>query len=295
MILAICTLFTALAISAVAAFYSIVGLMAIFSASAMSIAVMGIVLEVGKLITASWLYQNWKRVPLLLKSYLTIAVVVLMFITSMGIFGYLSKAHIDQGKGVAEIYLKVERVDNRIQTERNTILRYEKQLTNLDTALNKYLDLGAVSKGLAKREEQEPERKELVSLINKAQEKIDLLLTERAEYQLQINSFEVEIGPIKYISAIIYGDKALDYIDTAVRAVILILVFVFDPLAVLLIVSANMSFAEYGEKRKRALNKKRKMLEKQNEGKVKTTVTEQPNGMKKITKQQGNVSMEYYE
>ena len=295
MILAICTLFTALAISAVAAFYSIVGLMAIFSASAMSIAVMGIVLEVGKLITASWLYQSWKRVPLLLKSYLTIAVVVLMFITSMGIFGYLSKAHIDQGKGVAEIYLKVERVDNRIQTERNTILRYEKQLTNLDTALNKYLDLGAVSKGLAKREEQEPERKELVSLINKAQEKIDLLLTERAEYQLQINSFEVEIGPIKYISAIIYGDKALDYIDTAVRAVILILVFVFDPLAVLLIVSANMSFAEYSEKRKRAINKKRKMLEKQNEGKVKTIVTEQPNGMKKITKQQGNVSMEYYE
>ena len=295
MILAICTLFTALAISAVAAFYSIVGLMAIFSASAISIAVMGVVLEVGKLITASWLYQNWKRVPLLLKSYLTIAVVVLMFITSMGIFGYLSKAHIDQGKGVAEIYLKVERVDNRIQTERNTILRYEKQLTNLDTALNKYLDLGAVSKGLAKREEQEPERKELVSLINKAQEKIDLLLTERAEYQLQINSFEVEIGPIKYISAIIYGDKALDYIDTAVRAVILILVFVFDPLAVLLIVSANMSFAEYNEKRKRALNRKRKMLEKQNEGKVKTTVTEEPNGMKKITKQQGNVSMEYYE
>ena len=132
-------------------------------------------------------------------------------------------------------------------------------------------------------------------MINKAQEKIDLLLTERAEYQLQINSFEVEIGPIKYISAIIYGDKALDYIDTAVRAVILILVFVFDPLAVLLIVSVNMSFAEYSEKRKRAINKKRKMLEKQNEGKVKTIVTEQPNGMKKITKQQGNVSMEYYE
>ena len=295
MILALFTLLTALAISAVAAFYSIVGLMAIFSASALSIAVMGIVLEIGKLVTASWLYQNWKRVPFLLKSYLTIAVIVLMFITSMGIFGYLSKAHIDQGKGVAEIYLKVERVDNRIQTQRNTILRYEKQLINLDTALNKYLDLGAVSKGLAKRDEQEPERKELVNLINKAQEKIDLLLEERGEYQLQINSFEVEIGPIKYISAIIYGDEALDYIDTAVRAVILILVFVFDPLAVLLLVSANMSFAEYNEKRKRALARKKKQLEKQNEGKVKTTVTEESNGMKKIVKQQGNVSMEYYE
>ena len=91
MILAMITLLTALGISAVAAYYSIVGLMAIFSASAMSIAIMGEVLEIGKLITASWLYQNWKRVPFLLKSYLTLAVVVLMFITSMGIFGYLSK------------------------------------------------------------------------------------------------------------------------------------------------------------------------------------------------------------
>ena len=291
MILALFTLLTALAISAVAAFYSIVGLMAIFSTSALSIAVMGIVLEIGKLVTASWLYQNWKRVPFLLKSYLTIAVIVLMFITSMGIFGYLSKAHIDQGKGVAEIYLKVERVDNRIQTQRNTILRYEKQLINLDTALNKYLDLGAVSKGLAKRDEQEPERKELVNLINKAQERIDLLLEERGEYQLQINSFEVEIGPIKYISAIIYGDKALDYIDTAVRAVILILVFVFDPLAVLLLVSANMSFAEYNEKRKRALARKNKVPK----DAIKTTVSQQQNGLRKVTKEQNGVSMEYYE
>ena len=173
MTLAIITLLTAIGISAVAAYYSIVGLMAIFSASAMSIAIMGIVIEIGKLINTSWLYHNWKRVPILLKSYLTIAVVVLMFITSMGIFGYLSKAHIDQGKGVAEIYLKVERVDNRIKTERNTIARYEKQLTNLDTALNKYIDLGAVSKGLAKREEQEPERKLLQSTITKSQNKIN--------------------------------------------------------------------------------------------------------------------------
>ena len=289
------TLLTALGISAVAAYYSIVGLMAIFSASAMSIAIMGVVLEIGKLITASWLYQNWKRVPFLLKSYLTLAVVVLMFITSMGIFGYLSKAHIDQGKGVAEIYLKVERVDNRIETERNTIARYEKQLTNLDTALNRYLDLGAVSKGLAKREEQEPERRELVRLINESQKRIDDFLTERSEYQLQINSFEVEIGPIKYISALIYGDEALDYIDTAVRAVILTLVFVFDPLAVLLLISANMSFQDYNEQKRKMLLRRKKQLEEKNKGKVKTTVTNEENGMKKITKEQNGVSMSYYE
>ena len=295
MILAIITLLTALGISAVAAYYSIVGLMAIFSASAMSIAIMGVVLEIGKLITASWLYQNWKRVPFLLKSYLTLAVVVLMFITSMGIFGYLSKAHIDQGKDVAEIYLKVERVDNRIETERNTIARYEKQLTNLDTALNRYLDLGAVSKGLAKREEQEPERRELVRLINESQKRIDDFLTERSEYQLQINSFEVEIGPIKYISALIYGDEALDYIDTAVRAVILTLVFVFDPLAVLLLISANMSMQDYNEQKRKMLLRRKKELEEKNKGKVKTTVTNEENGMKKITKEQNGVSMSYYE
>jgi len=295
MTFAIMTLLTAIGISAVAAYYSIVGLMAIFSASAMSIAIMGVVLEIGKLVTASWLYQNWKRVPFLLKSYLTVAVVVLMFITSMGIFGYLSKAHIDQGKGVAEIYIKVERVDNRIETQRNRIARYEKQLTNLDTALNRYLDLGAVSKGLAKREEQEPERRELVSLINESQENIDGLLTERAEYQSQINSFEVEIGPIKYISAIIYGDEALDYIDTAVRAVILTLVFVFDPLAVLLLISANMSLRDHNEQKRKILNRRKKELEEENKGKVQTIVRKDPNGMNKVTKTQGNVSMEYYE
>ena len=291
MVLALVTLITALGISAVAAFYSIVGLMAIFSASALSIAVMGIVLEIGKLITASWLYQNWKRVPFLLKSYLTIAVIVLMFITSMGIFGYLSKAHIDQGSGTSELYVKVERLDNRITSERKIITRAEKQLSALDSALDKYLELGAVSKGLKKREDQEQERNALIGNINNAQGRIDKLLDEKSEYKLQINSFEVEVGPLKYISALVYGDEALDYIDTAVRAVILILVFVFDPLAVLLIIAANISFTEYNEKRKRALARKNRVPK----GAIKTTVSEEQNGLRKVTKSVNGVSMEYYE
>ena len=291
MVLALVTLITALGISAVAAFYSIVGLMAIFSASALSIAVMGIVLEIGKLITASWLYQNWKRVPFLLKSYLTIAVIILMFITSMGIFGYLSKAHIDQGSGTSELYVKVERLDNRITSERKIITRAEKQLSALDSALDKYLELGAVSKGLKKREDQEQERNALIDNINNAQGRIDKLLDEKSEYKLQINSFEVEVGPLKYISALVYGDEALDYIDTAVRAVILILVFVFDPLAVLLIIAANISFTEYNEKRKRALARKNKVPK----NAIKTTVGQPQNGLRKVTKEQNGVSMEYYE
>ena len=108
MTLALIVLGVALAISGVAAFYSIVGLMAIFSASSGSIAIMGSVLEVGKLATASWLYQNWKKIPKLLKYYLTGAVVILMFITSMGIFGYLSKAHIEQTTIASDFTIQVK-------------------------------------------------------------------------------------------------------------------------------------------------------------------------------------------
>ena len=286
--IALLTLLTALAISAVAAFYSIVGLMAIFSASAISIAVMGVVLEIGKLITASWLYQNWKKIPRLLKYYLTLAVVVLMFITSMGIFGYLSKAHIDQGTGTAELYLKVERIDNSISSERKIIERAEKQIGMLDSALDKYIELGAITKGLGKREEQEEERNLLNTTVSNAQLRIDDLLDEKTEFNLQIKNFEAEVGPLKYISALFYGEDALDYIDRSVRYVILILVFVFDPLAVLLIIAANMSFNEYNAKVKRRKNRKK------NKGDITTTVQQQGE-LRKVTKEQNGVEINYYE
>lgn len=279
----------ALSISAVAAYYSIVGLMAIFSASAASIAIMGIVLEVGKLITASWLYQNWKTVPKLLKYYLTTAVIILMFITSMGIFGYLSKSHIDAGTGTDELYIKVERLENRIDSEKKNIVRAEKQLQQLDNALDRYVELGAVSKGLNKREEQEDERNNLTSLVNKSQQQIDVYLDEKSEYDLQIKSFEVEVGPLKYISALIYGDDALNFLDNAVRIVILILVFVFDPLAVLLVIAANISIREV-QNRRRNINRKK--------NKNKVRVKEEVIGdgtAKKITKTKNGVTMEYYE
>ena len=293
MILALITLFTALAISAVAAFYSIVGLMAIFSASALSIAIMGAVLEVGKLITASWLYQNWKTIPKLLKYYLTSAVVVLMFITSMGIFGYLSKSHIDAGTNTSQLQIKLERLNNYIKSEQKTIDRAERQLENLDKALERYVELGAVSKGLDRRLEQEEERDILTSMVNKSQLKIDDYLDEKSEYDLEIKNFEVEVGPLKYISALIYGDDALNFLDSAVRIVILILVFVFDPLAVLLVVAANISINDYNNR------KRRQRLKKLNKDKKhKILVKEEPIGdgtARKITKTKNGVTMEYYE
>ena len=293
MFLAVVTLFVALSISAVAAFYSIVGLMAIFSASALSIAIMGVVLEIGKLVTASWLYQNWMRVPKVLKYYLTSAVVVLMFITSMGIFGYLSKSHIDAGTNTSQLQIKLERLNNYIESEQKVISRAERQLENLDKALERYVELGAVSKGLDRRVEQEEERSILTSMVNKSQFKIDEYLDEKSEYELEIRNFEVEVGPLKYISALIYGDDALNFLDNAVRIVILILVFVFDPLAVLLVVAANISINDYNNR------KRRERLKKFNKDKKhKILVKEEPIGdgtARKITKTKNGVTMEYYE
>ena len=287
------TLFVALSISAVAAYYSIVGFMAIFSAAAFSIAVMGVVLEIGKLVTASWLYQNWKSVPKVLKYYLTSAVVILMFITSMGIFGYLSKSHIDAGTNTSQVTVKLDRVNSRIASEQKVIDRAERQLENLDKALERYVELGAVSKGLDRRESQEEERLKLTNMVNKSQDKIDEYLDQKSEYELEIKNFEVEVGPLKYISALLYGDDALTFLENAVRWVILILVFVFDPLAVLLVVAANITIRDVLNKRKRI---KDKLLRKQRKNKI--LVKEEPIGdgtARKITKTKNGVTMEYYE
>ena len=291
MTLALIVLGVALAISGVAAFYSIVGLMAIFSASALSIAVMGSVLEVGKLATASWLYQNWKKVPRFLKYYLTGAVVILMFITSMGIFGYLSKSHIDAGTGTSELYVKLERLDSNIESERKSISRAEGQLEKLDFALERYIELNAVSKGLRKRDEQKPERDKLSQIVNESQDKIDIYLDERAEIQLKIKSFEVEVGPLKYISALLFGEnESVNYLDKAVRYVIILLIFVFDPLAVLMLIAANMSLKEEKNKRKRRERKS------QPKNAMTTKVSEDENtGMRKVVKEKNGVQIEYYE
>ena len=287
------TLIVALSISAVAAYYSIVGLMAIFSAAAFSIAVMGVVLEIGKLVTASWLYQNWKSVPKVLKYYLTSAVVILMFITSMGIFGYLSKSHIDAGTNTSQVTVKLDRVNSRIASEQKVIDRAERQLENLDKALERYVELGAVSKGLDRRISQEEERLKLTNMVNKSQEKIDEYLDQKSASELEIKNFEVEVGPLKYISALLYGDDALTFLENAVRWVILILVFVFDPLAVLLVVAANITIRDVLNKRKRI---REKLLRKQRKNKI--LVKTEPIGdgtARKITKTKNGVTMEYYE
>ena len=189
MILALLTLFVALTISAVAAYYSIVGLIAIFSAAAIPIAVMGIVLEAGKLVTASWLYHNWKIVPKLLKGYLCSAVFILMFITSMGIFGFLSKAHIEQTTIASDNTLEIELIQSSIE---RGIRGAEKQLNLLDNALERYTELGAITKGLTARKEQEEERNDLTQTITEATETITALTKNKSTLQKEQIAIEAE-------------------------------------------------------------------------------------------------------
>ena len=248
MLFGILTLLVGLAISVVAAWYSIVGLMAIFAAAKIPIAIMGAVLEVGKLLTASWLYQYWDKTNALLKSYFTIAVVVLMFITSMGIFGFLSKAHMDQTLSVGDNSLLIERIDRKIDREKVKITDAETVVAQLDKTVQVLIDYDRIrgeSGAIAVRESENEERATLSNIIDQAYSKIDTLSVEKLELDKEQLELEAEVGPIKYIAAFIYGDE-LDktLLERAVRWIIITIIFVFDPLAVLLIVAANMTFKE---------------------------------------------------
>jgi len=364
MFIAFLVLITALAISATAAYYSIVGLMAIFSGATLSVAVMGSVLEVGKLVTASWLYQYWKQVPFLLKTYLTIAVFVLMLITSMGIFGYLSKAYLEQSamseEQIAQIQVYTEKLerseikirrwneeigrlnrgedfrvdkliekeqaqleviygrmgeekkqfqtiaDEQIQVQNNKIKesadrtksdielllkreKSEQREKDIDkvrkrdrgTAWVARRDIGVINEQLRKDLEKidkqyesqiaeineriaelrnqaksktvdiDSKIDEFETLIESEQAKADLARTEKLKYESKYRQLEVEVGPVKYIADMLYGDSAETMLDSAVRGVIITLIFVFDPLAVLLVIAGNMTFAWHGVSRRR--------------------------------------------
>ena len=362
MVFALFVLFTALCISATAAYYSIVGLMAIFSGAIVSIAIMGTVLEIGKLVTASWLYQYWPRIPKLIRLYLTISVVVLMLITSMGIFGFLSKAHLQQnamseeevaqievyaeklvrsnakiqrwnvdigrlnrGENVRvdflirneqdqlniiydrkdkELQLKLTIADERIDIHKSKLTEYAERTKN-DLALLQQRPNGKIDEETGKTEKEiaidkvrkrdrgvswvardkmrklseqlrldfnkidkkyAPEIKiintriqdlrqqaqlktedidtkiiQLEGFIEKEQTVADNARVTKLQHESKYREIEVDVGPVKYIADMIYGDEAKTMLDSAVRAVIIVLIFVFDPLAVLLVVAGNMS------------------------------------------------------
>ena len=262
MFLTLLTFISAISISIIAAGYSIVGLATLFAGAVVPIILMGSALEVGKLVAASWLYHNWNSdVPRLLKSYLFIAIIVLVFITSLGIFGFLSKAHLDQVKPTSSNNIKIELLDNQIKSQEIIIERSQNTLTLLDKALEVYIDKEYVTRGLKERKKQKPERDALTLAINEASDKIAELSDKKGSLKLEQDKIEAEVGPIKYVAELIYGENAKDMFDHAVRVVILILIFVFDPLAVLLLIAANISLRQWRRKREIAKTEKQYTLE----------------------------------
>ena len=348
-------LITSIGIASIAAYFSVLGLATIFAGAFMGIVIMAGALEFGKIVSAAYLHLFWNKLNYF-KYYLVFSVVVLMFITSLGIFGYLSKAHSDQTGDTAVAQSVVNRIDNEIQREENKITTYEDrikslgsskidvsasieqqeeirdgawdrvqgdidyakgqieslrgQLTTLDTAVNELrnkgvevitTDEGGVFQGAETEtidyvaqantlfEQQKSQReqirddiaeqqsnidkyrqnaqdtidtanKEIKSLqqsstgdvddlikktdefnllIDQSYDTIDVLKLEKFDSEQVILNLEREVGPIKYIAEIIYGQEdSVKYLDNAVRWVIFMLIFVFDPLAVLLLVSS---------------------------------------------------------
>jgi len=246
------TLLTALAISTVAAWYSIIGLMAIFAGATTAIMIMGIVLEIGKLICASWTFTNWKKCPVIMKTYFIVAVIVLMLITSLGIFGFLSRAHITQSSPTSLLEERIERIELKVNQRQTQINRYQGRLDTLDDALQKYIELGAISKGLAKIGAMDNETNLLKTKIEGLETEIDELTDEKYGMKTELNLAEVEVGPIRYVASMLYDDVSESQLEEAVRWIIILLIFVFDPLAVVLVIAANISLRDYRRERKMA-------------------------------------------
>jgi len=239
-------LLSGLTLSAVAIYYSVIGLTSIFSAAFWPIVVMGTTLEVSKLVAASWLKSYWTQIPRMMKLYMTTAVIVLMIITSMGIFGFLSKAHSDQTLVSGDVQSKIAIYDEKIKTAKDNIDANRKALKQMDEAVDQVMGRSSDEKGAEKavaiRRGQQKERTRLQSEITAEQKVIASLSEERAPIAAEVRKVEAEVGPIKYIAAFIYGDNPdANILEKAVTWVIVIIVAVFDPLAVLMLLGAQMT------------------------------------------------------
>lgn len=228
-------LFIALALSVVAAYYSIIGLAVIFASALIPVIVMASTLEAAKVVAASWLYRNWDHCPRWIKYYLVVAVVILMFITSMGIFGFLSKAHLDQTVIAGDTSIELKLLDQQIQSEQRIIENAQRSLS----AMDRLVDQSDTETSIRLRNQQGRERKLLNDSISTSANKIKDLNNKALPLRKENLKIQAEVGPIKYIADLIYGDSTEQLLEKAVRAVIIIIVLVFDPLAIALLLAAN--------------------------------------------------------
>ena len=253
MFLSLITLAVALSLSVIAAYYSIAGLAAIFAAAVIPIMIMGSILELAKVVVTIWLHEYWSKARWLMKLYLVPAVMMLMLITSMGIFGFLSKAHSDQSLVSGDVSAKIAIYDEKIKTEKENIDVSRKSLKQMDEAVDQVMGRSSDEKGadkaVAVRRGQQKERQRLLAEIAESQKRITALNEDRAPIAAEVRKVEAEVGPIKYIAALIYGDNPdTNVLERAVRWVIILLVCVFDPLAIMMLLAATESLKWAREK-----------------------------------------------
>ena len=249
--LAYLALLSGITLSIVAEYYSILGLTAIFSAAVIPVVIMGIALGIGKVTATLWLKQNWDIAPWSIRAYLLSAIAVLMLITSMGIFGFLSKAHSDQSLVSGDVQSKIAVYDEKIKTAKDNIDANRKALKQMDEAVDQVMARSSSETGADKavgiRRSQQKERARLQSEIQTEQKTISGLSEERAPIAAEVRKVEAEVGPIKYIAQFVYGETDETILEKAVTWVIIILIIVFDPLAVILLLSSQISFQKFRE------------------------------------------------
>lgn len=245
-IIAYLTLITGLALSVVAEYYSIAGLTAIFSAAVIPTIIMGITLGLGKVMATIWVKRNWDTAPWNIKIYLCLAIAVLMVITSIGTFGFLSKAHSDQSLVSGDVQAKIAVYDEKIKTAKENIDANRKALKQFDEAVDQVMgrstDEKGADKAVAIRRSQQKERARLQTEIAAEQKTIAELNEVRAPISAEVRKVEAEVGPIKYIAQFVYGETDTSVLERSVTWIIVLIIFVFDPLALMLLIASQISF-----------------------------------------------------
>ena len=239
MLQALLPFLTAIALSGIAAFYSVIGLAQIFPGSFWPIILMGSILEIAKLVTVSWLYNNWAETNRLMRYYFSIAIVLLMLITSMGIFGYLSRAHIESNVVVGANTVQLKTLETQEKIARDKLEYLLKRAGDPATATNK-----------------------IDKEIQTTQNELNRLSKEKLPLMKEENKLTAEIGPIKYIAEIFYSKDDPSFIDKAVRLVIFTIIIVFDPLAILLLIAANQTYKRFRNREEEQIMPMRKAKKK---------------------------------